>query len=114
VAVEFDPAILAVREASVGSESGTGTLAWPLGALLKGERVQIQIEYECLAESLRSPVSAAFTSEGRTLRACGSSIEVVPAAPIDIAIVDVDDPWTVGTEAKFTIRLASRLDTTGE
>ena len=55
VDVEFDPATLAVREASIGSESGTGSLAWPLGALLKGERVQIQIEYECLAESLRSP-----------------------------------------------------------
>jgi len=108
VAVEFDPATLAVREASVGSEAGTGSLAWPLGALLKGERVQIQIEYECLSESLRSPVSAAFTSEGRTLRACGNSIEVVPVAPFDISIVDADDPWTVGTEAKFAIRIRNR------
>lgn len=108
VDVEFDAGVLAVREASTGSETRTGAIAWPLGILQRGERVQIQIEYECLAESLRSPISAAFSSAGRTLRACGGALEVVPVAPIDIAIVDADDPWTVGDEAKIAIRIRNR------
>jgi hypothetical protein len=108
VDVEYDPAILAVREASTGSVAGPGRVAWPLGTLFRGERVQIQIECDCRAEVLRSDVSVAFLSAGRTLRACSAAVEVVPAAPIDVSILDADDPWTVGDEAKFAVRIRNR------
>lgn len=108
VEMEYDAAVLAVREASVGSTAGAGTIAWPLGTLYRGERVQVQIEFECLAESLRTAVSGAFSTEGRILRASSTALEVVPTSPIDISIVDSDDPWTVGSPARYSIKVRNR------
>lgn len=107
VDVEFDAAALAVLEASSGCVSGSGTLGWPLGTLYRGERVQIQIEFDCLTETLRTAIGTAFSAGDRVLRASGAALEIVPSTPLDVVIVDPDDPWTTGNPARFLIAVSN-------
>jgi hypothetical protein len=104
--ITYDPGCLVVREASVGWESkDAGRIGWPLGTLLRSERVQIQLEFECLAETLQTPLRCSFESDGQRERIHEARLEIVPAQPLDVWIVDGKDPGAVGDAAHFTVHL---------
>lgn len=108
VDVAYDPAALAIREVSAGGRHATGSSAWLLGTLMRDERVQIPIEFECTAEARRSAIDCEVSAEGRTITTCGARLEIVPAPAVDIAIVDPDDPVSVGEPVRFQIRVRNR------
>ncbi|MFO1094752.1 MAG: hypothetical protein U0992_15815 [Planctomycetaceae bacterium] len=108
VDLAYDPAALAVREASAGGRHAAGSAAWPLGTLLRDERVQIQIEFECTGEARQSPLDCQFASEGRAITKSGARLDILPAPMVEIAVFDPDDPFCVGGVARFQIRVRNR------
>mgnify|MGYP002623965144 CR=1 FL=1 len=107
--IAYDPNCLTVREASVGwTSESPGTIAWPLGTLLHDERVQIQLEFECTAETLQSLLRCAFESAGQPVNSSEARLEIIPARPLVVTIVDDNDPQTVGESARFRVQLRNQ------
>lgn len=108
VDVEYDAAALVVREASAGAVHRSGSIAWPLGVLLQDERVQIQVEFECVGESPQSRVRCRFSSDGRDIVSRAARLDIVPPAVVDVVIADPDDPVPCGGRGRFMIKVRNR------
>jgi hypothetical protein len=95
VQVRHDAA-LAAREASAGVERTDGLLTWNLGTLQKDERIQIQMEFECLKPEPRACPSVRITTAD-TATSREACVEVRAAgAGLTLSLADSVDPVAVG------------------
>lgn len=104
----YDSDVLAVREASVGWTTSAGTIAWPLGTLLREERVQIQLEFECTSETPPAPIRCTFQTAGQLAALREAPLEVIPPRPVEVTIVDHDDPHGAGDSVRFSVHVHNR------
>jgi hypothetical protein len=107
VALAFDGA-LQPQEASTGAVQTSGRLAWDLGLLRLGERVQIQAEFACPSMSHQGCLSVDLTGRDLERQQVESCLRVLPHAATVIEIHDAEDPLTVGDEARFQVHVSNR------
>lgn len=107
VQVRYDAA-LAAREASAGVERGDGQLTWALGALQREERVQIQMEFDCLTEKPRACVSVRVTSADMAASQ-DVCVDIQPrAGEWSVTLSDGVDPVAVGDLVVYRCDVTNR------
>ncbi|MCA9054289.1 MAG: hypothetical protein KDA75_10660 [Planctomycetaceae bacterium] len=107
IQIRYDAA-LAVREASAGMERGEQTLVWDLGTLQRSERVQIQIEVECLAEKEPACLSVRATAADTASSQEACLAIVASDAVLSLTVADDLDPVSAGETVTFRIDVANR------
>ena len=104
--VRYDPA-LAVREASAGSQQEEQSLVWDLGVLQRDERVQIQMEFECLSEKAQACVSVRATTAETAASREGCVDIVAVSSPLQVSVADDEDPVSAGDRVTYRVDVAN-------
>lgn len=98
------PSVLTAREASAGVQRGEGRLSWDLGTLSAQERVQIQVEFECVAAATPAVIEVRLESPAAAV-AARSRLTIAPAQPLRLELRDSDDPVSVGDHFHYELDL---------
>lgn len=99
--------VLESREASAGAVRKPGRLEWDLGMLRIDERVQIQVEFECLSLAEETCVSATVTGRDLDLPPVEACLKTTPQGEVDLDIVDGQDPITMGEKVTYVIQVTN-------
>jgi uncharacterized repeat protein (TIGR01451 family) len=100
---------LKVAEASSGWAKHSDGLSWDLGTLKPGEGVQIQVEFDCVAEAERTCLTVTVTGEeipDEDQQQC-LVIEAVRGV-IELQVADTDDPIRDGDEFDYVVTVRNR------
>lgn len=99
--VEY-PDRLTAREASAGVVRQSGRLRWDLRGLAARERVQVQVEFECLTPG-SADLLVRLDALGATAAATSPlSIRPLPQ-PLAFSLSDLTDPVAVGDDVQYRI-----------
>ncbi|MFG0296964.1 MAG: hypothetical protein ACF8PG_13740 [Maioricimonas sp. JB045] len=97
------------QEASAGAERLDGRLVWTLGKLLVNERVQIQVEFDVLAEADSSCVKAAVRQNDGTIALDQQCLRTNRSGgPLRVQLRDQQDPIARGETGVFDVALHNR------
>ena len=99
--------VLEAREASAGAVRRPGRLEWDLGMLRIDERVQIQVEFECLSLTDETCVTATVTGRDLDLGPVEACLRTTPQQEVDLDIVDGQDPVTMGEKVTYVIHVTN-------
>ncbi len=99
--------VLEPREASAGAIRQPGQLEWDLGLLRVDERVQIQVEFECLSTTDETCLTAIVTGRSLDLAPVESCLKTTPRKTIDLDIVDQQDPVMMGEKVTYVIHVTN-------
>ncbi len=99
--------ILEPREASAGAVRKAGRLEWDLGLLRVDERVQIEVDFECLSVADETCLTASVTSRSLEVVPVEACLRTVPHDAIDLDMVDQQDPVTIGERVSYVIQLTN-------
>ena len=109
VVLDYDSTYLKPVGGSEGAKQELGRITWPLGMLDVSERVELQVEFECLmpvdSTCLKFQVSADGKLE-QTAESCLAIDRRVGALELDLR--DSADPAKVGEELEYEITVTNR------
>ncbi len=98
------PLSLTAREASAGVMRGEGRLSWDLGTVSAQERVQIQVEFECVATATPAVIEVRLESLAAASVA-RSRLAIAPAQPLRLELNDSDDPVSVSDDFHYELNI---------
>lgn len=98
---------LVTREASAGVRRSGAGVHWDLGTLLARERVQIQVELECLHEATDARLTFGWTSAISTGQRPAALRILGRTSPLTLSLGDSVDPVSVGEAFQYRIELAN-------
>ena len=99
--------VLETREASAGAIRRPGRLEWDLGMLRIDERVQMQVEFECLSLTDETRLTASVTGQTFDVRPVKACLKTTPREEVDLDIVDGEDPVTMGEKVTYVIHVTN-------
>lgn len=109
VTVEYDSTYLKPIGGSEGAKQELGRITWPLGMLQASERVELQVEFQCLMPVDSTCLTVNLTADTdvkETTKSCLAIERRVGALDIDLR--DAPDPLKVGEESEYIITIANR------
>lgn len=109
VTVDYDSTYLKPIGGSEGAKQEFGRIVWPLGMVQASERVELQVEFECLMPVDSTCLSVKISADGdveETAKSCLTIDRRVGALDIDLR--DTSDPLKVGEESEYLITISNR------
>ncbi len=109
VTVDYDSTYLKPVGGSEGAKQELGKITWPLGTLQSSERVELQVEFECLMPVDSTCLSIKVRADGgheQTAQSCLAIDRRVGALEIDLK--DSPDPVKIGGEVEYVVTIANR------
>ncbi len=109
VTLDYDSTYLKPVGGSEGAKQELGKITWPLGTLQSSERVELQVEFECLMPVDSTCLSLKVTADGdheQTAQSCLAIDRRVGALEIDLA--DSPDPVKAGGDIEYVVTIANR------
>lgn len=109
VVLEYDSTYLKPIGGSEGARQELGRITWPLGKLAAAERVELQIEFECLMPVDSTCLSLEVTAEDQTEQTAESCLAIDrPTGALEIDLGDSPDPVQIGAELQYQVTVTNR------
>lgn len=109
VVLDYDSTYLKPLGGSEGAKQELGKITWPLGVLQVGERVELQVEFQCLMPVDSTCVSFHVSSDGKTQEKKESCLAIDRrVGALDVDIQDTVDPVKTGEELEYLVTVTNR------
>ena len=103
IVVSYDKALFP-KELSTGVDQKPGLLTWRLGSFAAGERIQLQLEFECKTPAHRALLAVELQEGSKTRDSDEASLEIIPiAGTLDLRIKNGFDPAEIGQKGNYEI-----------
>lgn len=109
VVLDYDSTYLKPVGGSEGAKQELGKITWPLGTLQGNERVELQVEFQCLMPVDSTCLSFQVSSDGKSHEKEESCLAIdrrVGALEADLQ--DTADPVKTGEELEYVITVTNR------
>jgi hypothetical protein len=109
VTLDFDSTYLKPMGGSEGAKQELGRITWPLGMLQVSERVELQVEFQCLMPVDSTCLSFKVSADDNLEQTAKSCLAIDRrAGALDIDLQDAPDPVKVGEETEYLITITNR------
>ncbi len=109
VEVEYDSTYLKPLGGSEGAKQELGKIVWNLGMLKASERVELQVEFECLMPVDSTCLSCKVSADGHAPQTVQSCVAIDRAlGALDVDLKDSPDPVKIGGEIEYLITITNR------
>lgn len=109
VVLDYDSTYLKAIGGSEGAKQELGKVTWPLGVLQVAERVELQVEFQCLMPVDSTCLAFRVSSDGKSQAQQESCLAIdrrIGALEVDVQ--DNVDPVQTGAEVEYSITVTNR------
>jgi hypothetical protein len=109
VTLDYDSTYLKPVGGSEGAKQELGRITWPLGMLQVSERVELQVEFQCLMPVDSTCLSFKVSADGDLEQTSESCLAIDRRlGALDIDLQDAADPVKLGEETEYLITITNR------
>jgi uncharacterized repeat protein (TIGR01451 family) len=107
--LDYDSTYLKPVGGSEGARQELGKITWPLGVLQVAERVELQVEFQCLMPVDSTCLSFQVSAEGKPQEKQESCLAIDrKAGALEVDVQDTLDPVEVGDELEYLVSVTNR------
>ncbi len=109
VVLDYDSTYLKPVGGSDGARQELGKITWPLGSLQVSERVELQVEFQCLMPVDSTCLSFQVSADGKPQQSQESCLAIERRlGALEVDVQDARDPVKAGDELEYVISVTNR------